>query len=318
VSQALPANQDGLVDPQDGQANGHGRRQTRVREVDFSRPTKFTPDQQRRLARGHDSFCRAISTLLSAEIRTPVEFDVVNVDQQTWSAAVGEIPQPSLLAVIGTSHQTQLLLSVERWSALLMIERVLGGVAGSRPSEHELTEIEVALVRRILDTIVGQLTRTWEELLSTTLAVSGLETQQAGVQLASASEPTLVIGIEMRVESEAGMLHLLLPYRAIESALGALAAGRYGDHVEVEPDPQAEESVRLAVRNVEVELRAEIGSCELTVDEVLALAPGDVLRLGSATSGCVLFADNVAIHRAKPGRSGTRRAVEILGQIDGA
>src|SRR5262249_308344 len=192
VSQAL-ADQDAVGEPQEGHATGHGRRQRRVREVDFARPTKFTPDQQRRIARGHDSFCRAISTLLSAEVRTPVEFEVVNVDQQTWSSAVSEIPQPSLLAVIGTSHGTQLLLSVERWSALLMIERRLGGVAGSKPAENELTDIEVALARRIVGTIVGQLTRTWEELLSTTLQLSGIETQQTGVQLASASEPTLVI-----------------------------------------------------------------------------------------------------------------------------
>src|SRR5262249_57137472 len=124
-------------------------------------------------ARGHDSFGRAFATLLCAHARTPVQFEVVNVDQQTWSSAVSEIPQPSLLAVIGTSHGTQLLLSVERWSALLMIERLLGGVAGSKPSEEsELTEIEVALVRRILGTLVAQLTRTWEALLSTTLELS--------------------------------------------------------------------------------------------------------------------------------------------------
>jgi flagellar motor switch protein FliM len=318
VSQALSPDQDVLAEPHDGSANGHGRRQRRVREVDFARPTKFTPDQQRRIARGHDSFCRAISTLLSAEVRTPVEFEVVNVDQQTWSSAVSEIPQPSLLAVLGTSHQTQLLLSIERWPALVMVERLLGGVTASKPPEGELTEIEIALARRILGTIVGQLTRTWEELLSTTLQLWGLETQQAGVQLASASEPTLVVAIETRLEGETGSMRLLLPYRAMESVLDALSAGQYGDHGDVEVDPQAEESVRLAVRGIEVELRAEIGSCELTVDEVLALAPGDVLRLGSASSGCALYADNVAIHRTKPGRSGTRRAVEILGQIEGA
>ena len=316
MSQALSPDQDVLGEPQDGSA--HGRRPRRVREVDFARPTKFTPDQQRRIARGHDSFCRAISTLLSAEVRTPVEFEVVNVDQQTWSSAVSEIPQPSLLAVLGTSHQTQLLLSIERAPALVMIERLLGGVTASKQTETELTEIEIALARRILGTIVGQLTRTWEELLSTTLQLWGLETQQAGVQLASASEPTLVVAIETRLEGEPGSMRLLLPYRAMESVLDALAAGRYGDHGDVEADPQAEESVRLAVRGIEVELRAEIGSCELTVDEVLALVPGDVLRLGSASSGCALYADNVAIHRTKPGRSGTRRAVEILGQIEGA
>jgi flagellar motor switch protein FliM len=240
----------------------------------------------------------------------------VNVDQQTWSSAVSEIPQPSLLAVIGTSHGTQLLLSVERTAIALMIERLLGGVTAVKSTDTELTEIEVALARRIIRTIVGQLTRTWEELLSTTLELSGLETQQASVQLASASEPTLAIAIELRSEGLSTSLRLLLPYRAIETALGGLAGGQYGDHADVEVDPQAEESVRLAVRGVEVELRAEIGSCELTVDEVLALAPGDVLRLGPASAGSVLYADNVAIHRTKPGRSGNRRAVEILGQIE--
>jgi len=42
-----------------------------------------------------------------------------------------------------------------------------------------------------------------------------------------------------------------------------------------------------------------------------------VLRLGPASSGSALYADNVAIHRTKPGRSGTRRAVEILERIEG-
>jgi flagellar motor switch protein FliM len=315
VSPAVQPDQDAVADPREGQ--GRGRRQRRVREVDFARPTKFTPDQQRRIARGHDSFCRAVSTLLSAEVRTAVELEVVNVDQQTWSSAVGEIPQPSLLAVIGTSHGTRLLLSVERWAAVLMIERLLGGVVGAKSAASELTEIEVALARRILGTLVDQLTRTWEELLSTTLELSGLETQQAGVQLASSSEPTLVVAIEGRIEEETTSLRLLLPYRAIEPALEALGGGQYGDHGYAEVDVQAEESVRLALRTVEVELRAEIGSCELTVDEVLALAPGDVLRLGPASGG-TLYADNVAIHRTKPGRSGTRRAVEILERIEGA
>jgi flagellar motor switch protein FliM len=316
VSPAVQPDQDAFPEAHEGQAAGRGRRQRRVRDVDFARPTKFAQDQQRRIARGHDSFCRAVSTLLSAEVRTPVEIEVVNVDQQTWSSAVGDIPQPSLLAVIGTSHGTRLLLSVERWAVVLMIERLLGGVTSPQTESEELTDIELALARRILGTIVGQLTRTWEELLATTLELSGLETQQASVQLASSSEPTLSIAMEARIEDETCSLRLLLPYRAIETALEQLAATRY-DSSAVEADAQAEESVRLALRNVEVELRAEIGSCELTVEEVLALAPGDVLRLGPASGGNALYADNVAIHRTKPGRSGTRRAVEILERIEG-
>ena len=57
---------------------GEGRRPRRVRDVDFSRPTKFTPDQQRRFERAHESFCRGSSTRLSTELRNPLLIEVVD------------------------------------------------------------------------------------------------------------------------------------------------------------------------------------------------------------------------------------------------
>ncbi len=64
-------------------------------------------------------------------------------------------------------------------------------------------------------------------------------------------------------------------------------------------------------------LRAEVGSAKMSLGAVLALRPGDILRLdGTAEEGAVtLFADAVALHRAKLGRNGRRRAVGILGPV---
>lgn len=299
----------------DGQAPAPGR-QRRVREVDFARPTKFAQEQQRRIARGHEGFCRSVSTQLSAEIRTPVELEIVNVDQQVWSSALAEIPQMSLFAIVGTSHGTRILLSIEQWSVVLMIERLLGSVTTAALTDVRLTEIELALARRILDTLVTQLSRTWEELLSTSVELTALETQQTTVQLAPSSEPTLVITAEMKIEERPSTLKVLLPHRAIEIALAQLARSHYGESSDGETDASAEEALRLVLRGVEVEVRAQVGARELTVDEVLALAPGDIVRLGPSSAGGILYADAVPIHRTKPGRSGNRRAVEILERIE--
>ena len=40
------------------------------------------------------------------------------------------------------------------------------------------------------------------------------------------------------------------------------------------------EAVAATLREVTVELRAEVGSNDLAVDAVLALRPGDLVRLG--------------------------------------
>ena len=47
---------------------------------------------------------------------------------------------------------------------------------------------------------------------------------------------------------------------------------------------------------------------------MLALRPGDVVRLDAmAGDDAAVYADGVPVHRARAGRSGTRRAVQILG-----
>jgi flagellar motor switch protein FliM len=48
---------------------GHGRRARWLRTVDFTRPSKFGIDQQRRLRRIMEVFCATASTRLSAEHR---------------------------------------------------------------------------------------------------------------------------------------------------------------------------------------------------------------------------------------------------------
>jgi flagellar motor switch protein FliM len=44
-----------------------------MKKIDFTRPTKFTPDHERRLGRALAAFCRTSSTRLSAELRLPIE-----------------------------------------------------------------------------------------------------------------------------------------------------------------------------------------------------------------------------------------------------
>jgi flagellar motor switch protein FliM len=70
--------------------------------------------------------------------------------------------------------------------------------------------------------------------------------------------------------------------------------------------------------DVVVELRAEVGSVDMSLRRVLALCPGDILRLdGTAEEGAVtLYADTVALQRAKLGRNGRRRAVGIMGPVE--
>jgi flagellar motor switch protein FliM len=295
----------------------------RVRDVDFSRPAKFTQDQQRRIERAHDAFCRSTGTRLSAELRLTIEFEVINIDQLTWSSAINDLPPGSIFGIVGTAPLgTHFVLSAEAPAVVWMIERVLGGGADTDPSrivQRELTEIELALTRRLFATIVSQLALTWEELAGLGLSLVQVETLATNLQVAPPSEPTLVLTIEMRAEGISSTMSLLVPWRSIEAVSGKLTASHYGDALgEAETDEATASAVRHVVGEAEVEVRAQVGGVELSVERVLELKRGDVVPLGSrAASGIVLCVEGVPVHRAQPGRSGSRRAVSVLERLEG-
>ena len=64
-------------------------------------------------------------------------------------------------------------------------------------------------------------------------------------------------------------------------------------------------------------MRAEVADTYLSLDEILRLKPGDVIKLDAgADTEITLFADRTPVHRARGGRSGKHRAVQILGPVE--
>lgn len=293
------------------------RRARRVREVDFSRPSKFAPDQQRRIERAHEGFCRHASTHLTTELLTPFDLEVLGVDQLTWATATAQLPQPSVSAVVGIDPlDTRMLLSVELPLLLRLIDRLMGGTGAGMVRPRDLTDIERALVRRLLETMLAQLTVTWDEMVGASLRVLDMQTVLANVNIVPPSEPSLVLTIEAKVAGSSSTISLILPHRSIEPAIDRLSGNQYG---EAAVDPVAAGAVRAGVSQVEVVLRAEVCARHLPVSEVLALRPGDVLRFPGARAGSVrLCAGAVPAHTARPGRSGNLRAVQVTAALGGA
>src|SRR4051794_33187508 len=291
-------------------------RQRRMRSVDFTRPTKFTADQERRLKRALETFCRTASTRLAAELRMSLELEVISVNQLTWSNAHAQVPARSVACTVDVAPLgTRLLLSTEMNLVLSAIELLLGGSGTTVPRERRLTDIDWALARHFLDRVLAQLSVVFADLAELELSANALDMHVDTAQTAPVSEPTLAFTIEARMDRESATIALLVPHAAIAPVIDRLTAREEGDAV---GDAHTADAVRSAVGRVEMTVRAEVASVELPIEEVLALRPGDVLRLdGRADAGVTLYAGDVPVHRGMPGRSAGRRAVQITQRLEG-
>jgi flagellar motor switch protein FliM len=290
-------------------------RRRRVRKIDFTRPSKFTTEQQRRLERAADNFCRSVSTRLSAELRTAISFELIDTAQLTWANALEEVPRRSVSGIIDVEPlDGRMVLTAELTFLLGLLERLLGGQGLDRPAERHLTDVDRALTRRIFQTLLDEMAISFNDLAELRFGLLDLETERTPAQLAPLSEPSLAMTFEVKLGRASSTMILLIPHRAIESVLRTPEPAE----ADVELAAGAAAAVGDAMGDVVVQLRAEVGSVDLPLERVLALRPGDVLRLDGATEeGAVtLFADGVGLHRCKLGRNGRHRAVGVLGPVE--
>lgn len=287
-----------------------------MKKIDFTRPTKFTPDHERRLGRALAAFCRTSSTRLSAELRLPIELEFVEAAQLTWANAHERLSSSALCAVVELRPtETQVLLAADSGFILTGIESLLSGAPEEPPPDRRLSEIDLALAGRLFDDMLGQLTAVWRDLTGAELALVAIDSQLETAGVAPVSEPTLELAMQARMLGREFALTLLLPHRAIAPVEDRIL-GRRGEGDEA-PDPVTGLRLREAMAGIEVALRAEIAGPQTPAAEVLGLAPGATLRLGGRVGeGLGLCVEDVRVMRAKPGRSGSRRAVQVLEAIE--
>lgn len=291
-----------------------GRRH-RVREIDFRRPSKFPREQVRRVEHSHRAFCRSASSRLGTELRTDVGLRVARTDQLPYSTVmVDEVPPAALVAVLELQPlATQAVLILELPLAFRLVERLLGGGDTLDDELRDgLTDVELAVARRALQSIIEPLSTTWLDLAGVGLALSAISATPTTVQIAPPSEPTLVIVFEAELDGVLSPIRLCVPYRSVAAVTDRLDHGEYGHDMTA---AGLEGAPRMAVAGVELELRAEVGAVEMTLDEVLRLRAGDVVRLRRpADRGIVVCIGDQPMHVADPGRNRNRRAVRINGR----
>jgi flagellar motor switch protein FliM len=286
-----------------------------MKKIDFTRPTKFTPDHERRLGRSLAGFCRTSSTRLSAELRLPIELEFVEAIQLTWANAHERLSSSALCAVVELRPtETQVLFAADSGFILTGIESLLSGGPEEPPPDRRLSEIDLALAGRLFDDLLGQLTVVWRDLTGTELALVAIDSQLETAGIAPVSEPTLELAMRARMLGHEFALTLLLPHRAIAPVEQRILGRRGEDDA---PDPITGMRLREAMAGIEVALRAEIAGPQRSAAEVLGLAPGATLRLGGRVGeGLGLCVEGVRVVRAKPGRSSSRRAVQVLEAIE--
>jgi flagellar motor switch protein FliM len=238
------------------------------------------------------------------------EISVLSAEQVTYGEFISSLPVPALTGILDLAPlETNAILAFDLPLVFTMIDRILGGPGHGSPRLRELTDIELQLSRTFIERLLRELSTSWSELVGVDFSLRHTEMNPQFAQIAPPTELSVLLSFQIRIHESSGVMALCLPYRSIETVAPSLTTQSY-----FSGQRAADPSFTLApgVEEVDIELRAEVGAVDLRIEDVLALRPGDVIRLGvPAPDGVRLVAGAQEVYRAFPGAAGRQLAVQV-------
>ena len=247
----------------------------------FRRPDKVSKDNLRALRDIHREFSKAISLVLSGYLRMRVEIEIVSVDQLTYEEFVRSMPSPISVGVFEFEPLSgQVLLGISFEVISCIVNRMLGGVGNIENQTRELTDIEKALAKKVINIIIKSLEDSWNTIIPVTGKFISLDDNYQSIQVATAGEIVALLTFEVQISGKHfGLFSLCFPYPVLETVLGHLST----QHIFQTKGLVASNDERLKmiskINTSNVDLRVQFGQCSITLDDFLQLSEGDIIKL---------------------------------------
>jgi flagellar motor switch protein FliM len=285
----------------------------RVEPYDFSHPDLLSRDQVRAIRTLHEGYAQALAKKLSTEFLSNVSVAVVSVDHLTYGEFLVLLPSPTVLAVIAVpTLEGNIAIELNPSIAFTFIDRTLGG-AGTPPQKmRALTAIEQGLMARVLQTCCQELSEIWFPFVELSFVLQSIEGNPEIARVIDPAEMTVLIALELKMNEVSGTMNLCLPHVVMEKAFQRLGHGAASAPKGFD-SKQLREALAESLHGCEVALEVELGRVELTLQEILGLEAGDVLRVpDGATWGAIGSIEGQARLAGVPGRHRGNRAFEVM------
>ncbi|MGI6604153.1 MAG: flagellar motor switch protein FliM [Firmicutes bacterium] len=293
--------------------------QKRIRIYDFKRPNRFSKEQIRTLYMLHDNFARLLSTYLAAHLRTPVQINLLSVQEMTFDEFSRSLPSPTLMAMVSlTELSGQMLVEVNLSLALAFVERLFGGKASGIASVRTLTDIELAVLGRIMAQILQLLDEAWVNISALGAMLERLETNPQFLQIVAPTEMVALVSLQVKVDEAEGLFNLCFPYLLLKPIAAKLSAHHWFSTQEQSELGVNQELMRQRLAGAMVPVSALLGTADIVVEDLLNLQEGDVIKLDTpAAGGIKVLVGEKPKFWGRPGQVGNKVGVKITGRYKG-
>jgi flagellar motor switch protein FliM len=204
------------------------------------------------------------------------------------------------------------ILEMNLTLAFSIIDRLFGGLGGTFDKIRPLTEIEEAVIKKIMSRMLLNLREAWNQVYEINPKLLMTESNPQFTQIVGPNEMVVLISFEMKVHEVEGMVNLCIPGIVLEPIAQNLSAYVWYASIKKSLNDEELEAVKQKLYNSDLDVVVELGSTTVTLKDLLELKEGDYIRLDNKVNKFLkVKAGSKVKFIGKPGKVGKRLAVEI-------
>lgn len=229
---------------------------------DFQHGKRIGQSQLAALRALHETFAQNLGKDISGHLGATIHVAVANLDQLAYGQFIHSLPNPTQLHLLQSDPlHGPLCLEISPMILFPIIDRWLGG-SQTAPliPQRPLTPIEQQLARQLTDRIGQHLGQAWSGLTPVTFQVDEWISDPQRVRMAPRQASVVIVGFAVTMGSHGGSMTLCIPSEVVEA---------------VTPVVGSADTVPIGV--IPLDLRAVLGHCTITRNELMSLAVGDII-----------------------------------------
>jgi flagellar motor switch protein FliM len=267
----------------------------KIKPFDFrfnKRLDKFSNNQLQTMRTLHENFTRLLNNSLSVYLRTRVEASIVSIEQISYGDFIASIGIPSILSIFSMDPLPGSgIVQVDLNLVFSIIDRLLGGPGWFPQKLRDLTDIERTLMQRFMARMLNSYRESWNYLLTLSLKIEALDSNPQFIpRIIPLDQIVAYVSMELKVGEMSGVMNFCLPHLVLQSISTQLTEFQWSPTV-VAGRGVTEQDIQQLARNVEradVDLQVELGRTTVSLRELVALQPGDVILFDKPTDASLV------------------------------
>ncbi len=290
-----------------------------VQAYDFRRPHRISKERLRTLEAMYERMVKALEGWLISRVRGHVELRLQSVEQFSFGEFTQSLPTPSATYIfdVAGSGGAQGVVDVGGELAYFLVDRLFGGGGQAAIPARALSPVERLALRTVAERACQLLEEIWQDHVPLSLDVTGFESSPEILQIANREDPVLVANVEVNVGQAGSLLLVCLPFSVLEKFFQGAGQRRTGGSAGNDRErDEARERAERALRATPVAVSARLPAFKLTLRELGALVPGEVLTTGiPRDADLTVLVGGRARYTGSAGRIGRRLAVRLQDHV---